>query len=135
MTELREALEQLLHAVCGETGFAAAVRNDSGTAYPWPALDIAEEAARAALAAHPVEAEAMEWQPKETAPRDGSWFLTYSPDKDSDGGLHFDFAAWVEEFGDFCKVSCGWQYVTHWMPVPALLRARSGILSAEKEVG
>lgn len=47
--DLRAALEQMLHAVCGETGFAEAVRRDSGLAYPWPALDIAEERARAAL--------------------------------------------------------------------------------------
>jgi hypothetical protein len=46
---MRKALEQLLHAVCGETGFANAVRTMSGTAYPWPALDIAEAEARAAL--------------------------------------------------------------------------------------
>jgi hypothetical protein len=49
--ELVAALEGMLHAVCGETGFANAVRTVTGTAYPWPALDIAEEHARAALAA------------------------------------------------------------------------------------
>lgn len=47
--ELEKALGMMLHAVCHETGFANAVRLDSGTAYPWPALDIAEEAARSAL--------------------------------------------------------------------------------------
>lgn len=46
---LREALEALLHAVCGETGFASAVRADSKTAYPWPSLDAAEERARGVL--------------------------------------------------------------------------------------
>lgn len=46
---LREALKDMLHAVCGETGFAAAVRAHSETAYPWEPLDIAEEKARAAL--------------------------------------------------------------------------------------
>ena len=46
-----EALEAMLHAVCGETGFAACVRHDSGSAYPWPALDAAEEKARSALRA------------------------------------------------------------------------------------
>ena len=46
--KLREALEKLHHAVCGETGFAAAVRQESGKAYPWPALDIADELARPA---------------------------------------------------------------------------------------
>ena len=48
-----EALEAMLHAVCGETGFAACVRHGSGSAYPWPALDAAEEKARSALRATP----------------------------------------------------------------------------------
>ena len=46
---LREALTDLLHAVCGRTGFAETVRRDSGRIYPWPALDLAEAKARAAL--------------------------------------------------------------------------------------
>ena len=46
---LREALADLLHAVCGEKGFAEAVRRDSGRIYPWPALELAEAKARAAL--------------------------------------------------------------------------------------
>ena len=46
---LREALADLLHAVCGEKGFAQAVRRDSGRIYPWPALDLAEAKAIAAL--------------------------------------------------------------------------------------
>lgn len=48
--DLLEALLALKKAVCGETGFANAVRQVSGTAYPWPELDIAEEAAAAAIA-------------------------------------------------------------------------------------
>lgn len=52
--QLREALQALHHAVCGETGFAEAVRLNSGLAYPWPALDIADEMARAALSPAPV---------------------------------------------------------------------------------
>lgn len=50
---LRAALERLIHAVCGETGFAECVRRDSGKAYPWPALDAAEAEARAALTPAP----------------------------------------------------------------------------------
>lgn len=50
VAKLVEALRELHHAVCGETGFAACVRNHSGTAYPWPALDFADDKARAALA-------------------------------------------------------------------------------------
>jgi len=45
-----EALRKLHHAVCGETGFAACVRLDSGLAYPWPALEEADEITRALLA-------------------------------------------------------------------------------------
>lgn len=46
---LRGALEDLLHAVCGKTGFAETVRRDSGRIYPWPALDLAEAKALEAL--------------------------------------------------------------------------------------
>ena len=44
------ALRKLHHAVCGETGFAACVRLESGLAYPWPALEEADEMTRATLA-------------------------------------------------------------------------------------
>ncbi len=50
-------IEQLHGAVCGETGFASAVRTVSGIAYPWPSLDAADEDARAFLAKHQVSAE------------------------------------------------------------------------------
>lgn len=46
---LREALDKMLIAVCGPTGFAEAVRQHSGLSYPWEALEIAEDNARAAL--------------------------------------------------------------------------------------
>ena len=51
IARLKEALAKLHHAVCGPTGFAQAVRENSGIAYPWPALDEADELARAALGA------------------------------------------------------------------------------------
>jgi hypothetical protein len=50
---LVEAAQKLHHAVCDDTGFAFCVRADSGKAYPWPALDIADELVRAAIAALP----------------------------------------------------------------------------------
>ena len=49
---MEAALRQMTNAVCGEDGFANAVRMHSRLSYPWPALDIAEEAARDALAQH-----------------------------------------------------------------------------------
>jgi hypothetical protein len=45
-----EVLKSLHHAVCGETGFASAVRNHSGKAYPWEPLDIADKQTRSVLA-------------------------------------------------------------------------------------
>jgi hypothetical protein len=50
LAEVVEALRKLHHSVCGETGFASCVRIDSGKAYPWPALDEADELARTTLA-------------------------------------------------------------------------------------
>lgn len=35
-----DLLTRLYHATLTETGFAAAVRRDSNTAYPWPAFDL-----------------------------------------------------------------------------------------------
>ena len=50
---LREALEAMLQSVCGPTGFAEAVRHNSGRAYPWHSLEHTEEIAHTALAAKP----------------------------------------------------------------------------------
>lgn len=50
---LEVALRELLHAACGNNGFAGAVRAHSQTAYPWPALDIAEERALKVLGISP----------------------------------------------------------------------------------
>jgi hypothetical protein len=47
--KLETALRGMVKAVCGETGFANAVRKVTFTAFPWPALDLAEEAAVRAL--------------------------------------------------------------------------------------
>lgn len=44
--ELEKVLKEFLDTVCGENGFAAAVRRDTGKAYPWVPLDIVEEKAR-----------------------------------------------------------------------------------------
>ena len=46
---LAGALEQMHRAVCHETGFAEAVRADSGLAYPWEPLDVAADASLKAL--------------------------------------------------------------------------------------
>lgn len=55
---VEDALRTLLHAVCGETGFANAVRNESGHAYPWPSLDVAEAKAFHALRTAPASLDA-----------------------------------------------------------------------------
>lgn len=49
--QLESALKAMLQSVCGPTGFAEAVRHNSGLAYPWHSLDAAEAQATTALAA------------------------------------------------------------------------------------
>ncbi|CAN5336469.1 hypothetical protein BH10PSE12_BH10PSE12_02830 [soil metagenome] len=56
----------------------------------------------------------MDWHLIATAPKDGSWFITFTPSP----GEPFDFAVWEEDYQDFCKVGCGYQYATHWAPMP-----------------
>ncbi len=50
---LEAALQEMMQAVCGETGFVNTIRLDTGREYPWPALDIAEERAKQALESQP----------------------------------------------------------------------------------
>ena len=51
VARLVEAARAMRSAICGPDGFAECVRRDSGLAYPWPALEIAESLMDAALAA------------------------------------------------------------------------------------
>lgn len=70
------------------------------------------------------------WQPIETAPKDGSHILLYSPQdvhsafvgfwKDGHKFGRYWMAAGPE--GEACDCAGGWQYTrqpTHWMPLPA----------------
>jgi hypothetical protein len=63
-----------------------------------------------------------EWKPIETAPRDGSTFVTYlAPCRANDGstlGHRYDFAQWDTETEDFIQHGCGFCMTTHWMPLP-----------------
>lgn len=52
------------------------------------------------------------WNSVETAPRDGSIFIAFSPDT----GL--DFAQYDPRTHEFMKWGCGWQFVTLWHPAP-----------------
>jgi hypothetical protein len=51
--KLEAALRDMVHAVCGPTGLHEAVKFDTGMSYPWPALDLAEDAAMLALTTPP----------------------------------------------------------------------------------
>jgi len=59
-----------------------------------------------------------EWQPIESAPKDGTVFITYSPPVCEGDTCNFDFAEWDTDLEDFCKHGCGWQFATHWRPLP-----------------
>lgn len=56
------------------------------------------------------------WLSVVKAPRNGSWFITYTPDTDSDAT--YDLARFDAELGEFIKVGCGFQYVTRCLPLP-----------------
>ena len=83
----------------------------------------------------------MEWQPIETAPKDGSMFLCWvSAERWSseDGGgsvrshdvSQVDFCWWRDNHGNgYFDPACGQigdsQDVTHWMPLPAAPKEQS----------
>jgi len=65
----------------------------------------------------------MEWQPIETAPKDGSWVLLYLRHPWSEIEKAFWYNAWQnwqttipEEGGEFCGI--GAAVPTHWMELP-----------------
>jgi len=55
----------------------------------------------------------MTWQPIETAPRDGTWVLLYSPNENQPAVAYFNGHAW-DDNGD----GGFWFEPTHWMPLP-----------------
>ena len=86
-----------------------------------------------------------EWQPIETAPKDGTMFIGWvsaqrhsAEDGGGSGRFHdtscVDFCAWrnVAESPDggyvdnFAGQVGDWQHVTHWMPLPAPPQSATG---------
>jgi len=70
---------------------------------------------------------AQEWQPIETAPKDGTEFLAWYPPDDGDDGF-FDIADWIEmpKFVNADSWTRGGLDPTHWMPLPEPPRAALG---------
>jgi len=78
-----------------------------------------------------------EWQPIETAPKDGEWFLAYGDRIDDDGAPKIGAARWMPRTREYWQQTdqktqklvvedeSGWDYdladiayPTHWMPLP-----------------
>lgn len=64
-----------------------------------------------------------EWQPIETAPKDGSSFLAIGDDFGNPAlGQHYAFAYFSDEHDEFAEVGHDYAklaYLTHWQPLPA----------------
>jgi len=72
------------------------------------------------------------WQPIETAPKDGSWFIVYCPDSPM-SWQPYELSCWIivegEQYanhpGYFCMTDVSDELdiegygITHWMPMPA----------------
>ena len=66
-----------------------------------------------------------EWQPIETAPKDGTWVLLYSPDNEPSvatccwESLNYNWAPqWVWGSKQRADFRGGFYGATHWMPLP-----------------
>lgn len=59
-----------------------------------------------------------EWKPIGTAPKDGTPFLTFSPELATGPYGGVDVAGFDDEEAAFWKFRCGFDSVTHWMPLP-----------------
>lgn len=72
----------------------------------------------AALQSRPAQINVgIDWRPIETAPKDGSTFITYSPPFREGEDPDIDTAGYIIAEDEFWKCGCGFQYVTHWTPM------------------
>lgn len=88
-----------------------------------------ESATTAAIRAYQQAAKpAGEWQPIETAPRDGTPFLAWCPNLHATGGVLIYL--WLVGPKQFVTVPGAWAdrggKITHWMPLPAPPAGESG---------
>jgi hypothetical protein len=80
----------------------------------------------AALASPPSPAEVTKWQPIETAPKDGTWFLGYRPDLEVQETIdvwHWDASADTDGAPGFWVNAADSnldEYPTHWQPLEPL---------------
>lgn len=62
-----------------------------------------------------------DWQPIETAPKDGTWFLAFVPDNPMAWGP-YEFSSWTQDYSGkwyFCGTDSSEELegITHWMPL------------------
>jgi len=61
------------------------------------------------------------WQPIETAPKDGSWFLAFNPNSNM-CWAPYEFASWTTDWSGrsyYCQEDTSEETeATHWMPLP-----------------
>lgn len=68
----------------------------------------------------------MEWQPIETAPKDGTSFLGWSKTRGAhECRVHEDVRHYKRCYASIA--GGGWFYPTHWMPLPESPQAEGGV--------
>jgi hypothetical protein len=88
---------------------------DGTRAVPGPVVALLQMMVEARVLGAGEEILTMEWQPIETAPRDGTFILVYEPSEKPKWSVMVDFYIDAPE-ADKC---CGWLgNPTHWMPLP-----------------
>lgn len=90
-------------------------------AWPWPNLHASQESPDAyrRVARAAVKAMGSGWQPIETAPKDGTWFIAVAR------GYVPAVVHWINDEQCFSEEECTPRFhehdwpLTHWMPLPA----------------
>lgn len=116
MTDIKKIAAEMRLAAPKESADRLAYEGAREDLLDWKRRALKAEAALAAAQARIAELEAsQQWQPIETAPKNGTRILTYSP-KDNEYCWKIEINKWKHSAWQASPSMC---QPTHWMPLPA----------------